>query len=357
MKTQRWWWIGLTMQLACARSQPSLDAGAPELPPVKAELSSGERAQLVARIADQLQAHYIFPEVAAQMAAALRDRQADAGYEALVTAEGFAQAITDQMREVSHDRHALLERTPSAEQASAEEAKWKREEAENAASAGFGAVERLPGNVAHLVLNSFESPDPKVNEAVVQHLSAVADADALVIDLRANHGGDPRTVTLIASYLFEAPRVHLNDLKWRDNDETWTFWTDPNVKGAKFGAKKPVLVLTSKHTFSAAEEFAYDLQAQHRAQIVGEATAGGAHPVDIEKLSPLLTLRVPTGRAINPITKTDWEGTGVQPDVATDADAALQRAQGLALRAILASSGLSATRRSAAQGALAALGE
>jgi C-terminal processing protease CtpA/Prc len=102
------------------------------------------------------------------------------------------------------------------------------------------------------------------------------------------------------------------------------------VQGTKFGPTKPVYVLTSSHTFSAAEEFTYNLQTRKRATIVGETTGGGAHPGDMVSLPFGLMAFVPNGRAINPITHTNWEGTGVKPDVTIPADTALETALKLA---------------------------
>jgi hypothetical protein len=345
--------------LGCTPSKPLPidDHGTPDggLEASHADFSDDERRQLVGQIARELEAHYVFPDVASRMASAVRERAAHGDYDDVHTAADLARVITEQMRDISHDRHALLERTPTAEQATAEETEWAHTQAENHATSGFRPTERLPGNIAHLTMTSFE-PGPDVPAVVTRRLSEVADADALIVDLRDNSGGDPATVAFVASYLFDAPRVHLNDMYWRDDGSTDSFFTTPDVPGKRYGAQKPVFVLTSKGTFSAAEEFAYDLQSLHRGQVVGEPTAGGAHPVAIRKLSPLLTLRVPTGRAINPVTRTDWEGTGVKPDVAVDAASSLHAAQILALRSILATTHLPATKRREAQAALESLG-
>jgi retinol-binding protein 3 len=345
--------------LGCTRSQPA-PVGALPTSPDGAEASPGDlsdddRRRLVDQIARELEAHYVFPGVGARMASAVRERASSGGYDDVHSAADLARVITDQMRDISHDRHALLERTPPPEQATAEEAEWTRTMAQNHATSGFGATERLPGNVAHLIMTSFE-PGPDVPVVVTRRLSEIADADALIVDLRDNSGGDPATVAFVASYLFDPPRVHLNDMFWRDDGSTDPFFTTPDVPGKRYGAQKPVFVLTSKHTFSAAEEFAYDLQSLHRGQVIGEPTAGGAHPVAVRKLSPLLSLRVPTGRAINPVTKTDWEGTGVKPDVAVDAASSLHAAQVLALRSILGTTSLSAAKRREAKAALDSLG-
>jgi C-terminal processing protease CtpA/Prc len=205
-----------------------------------------------------------------------------------------------------------------------------------AGSTAFGRTERLDGDIAYVEILSFGLPPEAVREDAQRTMSAAADAKALIIDVRANGGGSPYTVALITSYLFGEEPVHLNSLYFRPADRTDDFYTDPRVAGRKFGSNKPIFVLTSERTFSGAEEFAYNLQTRKRATIVGETTGGGAHPSQGVRLPHGMLLIVPTGRAINPITKTNWEWVGVKPDVAVDADVALERAHQLAREAISA---------------------
>jgi retinol-binding protein 3 len=108
-------------------------------------------------------------------------------------------------------------------------------------------------------------------------MNFLAHVDATIFDLRENGGGDPRMVAMISSYLFDKP-THLNDLYNRKEDSTTQYWTLPYVPGATL-ADKPAFVLTSKGTFSGAEEFTHNLKNLKRATIVGETTGGGAHPV------------------------------------------------------------------------------
>jgi C-terminal processing protease CtpA/Prc len=146
-------------------------------------------------------------------------------------------------------------------------------------------------------------------------------------------------VALICSYLFPGhERVHLNDLYWREGDRTEQFYTLPYVPGRRY-LDKEVYVLTSKRTFSGAEEFTYNLKNLKRATIVGEATGGGAHPGGTRRVTDHFAVWVPGGRAINPITKTNWEGTGVTPDVAVPADQALATAHLMALKRLKEKSG------------------
>jgi hypothetical protein len=154
----------------------------------------------------------------------------------------------------------------------------------------------------------------------------LGNSDALIIDLRGNGGGDTMMIGLLSSYFFEEP-VHLNSFYMRETDSMQQFWTTSFVDGRKM-TDVPIYVLTSRHTFSGAEEFTYNLKNLTRATIVGETTGGGAHPVDHHGFPHLqVVVRVPFGRAINPITGTNWEGTGVEPDIQCDAGKALDVAR------------------------------
>ena len=137
-------------------------------------------------------------------------------------------------------------------------------------------------------------------------------------------------VALICSYLFGDKPVHLNDLYWRKGDRTEEFWTKPAVAGRKYGTKD-VYILTSNRTFSGAEEFSYNMKNLKRATLIGETTGGGAHPGSFVRLSEHFGAFIPSGRAISPITKTNWEGTGVEPDIKVPKEQALKTAYIMAL--------------------------
>jgi C-terminal processing protease CtpA/Prc len=156
----------------------------------------------------------------------------------------------------------------------------------------------------------------------------------LIIDLRQCRGGDPGMIALISTYLFGEERVHLNSLYWRAEDSIQQYWTLPYVPGQRFG-DKPLYVLTSKATFSGGEEFAYNLKTRQRATIVGEVTGGGAHPGSLYRLHPHFEAFIPIGRAINPITNTNWEACGVTPDILTTSEQAFPTAYRMALQTIL----------------------
>ena len=265
------------------------------------------------------------------MADALHVHQQHGDYNAVTDGDGFASLLTKHLQDVSHDKHLRVEDDP-----------FKLPANQHGPSAEDEAR-------FHKQLEHDNWRIPKGRDPVTQHriseINMFADAgfcgptaiaamnflshvDAIIFDLRENGGGDPKMVALISTYLFEAP-THLNDLYNRKEDTTTQYWTLPFVPGDRLG-NKPAYVLTSKSTFSGAEEFTYNLKNLKRATIVGETTGGGAHPVAGHRIDDHFMIGVPFARAINPISKTNWEGTGVEPDVRAKASDALQTAEKLA---------------------------
>ena len=293
-------------------------------------LNAERRAAVLAEIESRLGGMYIFPDVAAKMNEDLRARAARGEFDAMTDAESFAQRLTETLQAVSRDKHLRVRAGPPGPP------RGGPASGPGAGRSAFGRAERLEGDIAYVEILSFGFPPEAVREETERMMSAAAHAKALIIDLRSNGGGSPHTVALVTSYLFGDEPVHLNSLYFRPADRTDDFYTDPRVAGKKFGPDKPIYVLTSERTFSGAEEFAYNLQTRKRATIVGETTGGGAHPSQGVRLPHGMVLIVPTGRAINPITKTNWEGVGVKPDVAVDADVALETAHRMAREAAAA---------------------
>ena len=199
---------------------------------------------------------------------------------------------------------------------------------------GIRRVERLDGNVGYLDVRRIPIP-ANAGPAITAAMELVAGTYALIIDLRHNGGGAPEGVVYWCSYLFEEHPTHLNDIFHADTGETRQFWALPYVPGTRY-VDRPVYVLTSSHTFSGGEDFAYTLQALGRAEVVGETTGGGAHPTRGFPISQAVHIGIPFARSINPVTGTNWQGTGVVPDVAVPAEQAYDVAYARALRHVLA---------------------
>ncbi|MDB4964532.1 MAG: hypothetical protein JWN44_221 [Myxococcales bacterium] len=289
------------------------------------------RARVLDGIAAKLTEFYVYPEVAKKMIDAMRAHQKKGEYDAVTDGDALALRLTRDLRAVSHDGHLRIFTSPEAlpqqdpgdddPPTPADRVFMER------ANCGFDRIEHLPHNIGYVKFNFFGAP-AVCGPIATAAMGFVANVDALVFDLRENGGGDPDMVSYVVSYLF-ANRTHVNDLWERKTNKTTEYWTKPELPGKKI-VDKPVYVLTSKATFSGGEEFTYDLKSLKRATIVGETTGGGAHPTAAKRLDDHFGIGVPTGRPINPVTKKDWEGTGVEPDVKVPADRALDKALELA---------------------------
>ena len=308
---------------------------APSAPPA---LDAVRKQAVVDEIATIFNKSYIFAETARKVEEALRAKLKAGDFDTIDAAPAFAQAVAAVILDVTGDRHtgfgfnpALAENIRRLEGRSEEEARKVRErrlEESRRDNFGFRKVERLPGNIGYLDFRGFAAP-ADAGPTAIAAMNFLAYCDAIIIDLRQNGGGDPAQIQLISSYLFEEP-VHLNDLYARATDTTENYWTLPYVPGAK-AAGADLYILTSARTFSGAEEFTYNMKNLKRATVIGETTGGGAHPTTTAIVQRDFILRVPFARAINPVSKTNWEGTGVTPDIAVPAAEAFDRAYALAI--------------------------
>ncbi len=293
-------------------------------------LDAAERKRVIDGTIANLKEYYVYPDVAQKMADALLAHEKNGDYDRMTDGQAFADLLTDQLRSVSPDFHLIVRydrvRLPYRSGPSPEVIASYRLEMQYT-NCTFRNVEMLPHNIAYLKFNSF--PDPSLCQATAEAAMAkLNNANAIIFDLRSNGGGSPKMVALIATYLFDHP-THLNDMYNRAANSTQESWTLPPVPGNKL-ADKPAYVLTAAATYSAAEEFSYDLKMLKRATLVGESTAGGAHMARGHRIDDHFWILVPDARAINPISKTNWEGTGVEPDVKVKAADALTTAQEMA---------------------------
>lgn len=292
------------------------------------------------QIEKSMQERYVFPELADKASRSLRVYQRLGKYDAITEGAEFAKTLTAHLNEVCKDAHLRVRYSESAlpmrenRNAPSKDEIARAQKQERLANVGFEKVERLMGNVGYLKFNYFaEGAD--MERPVKAAFDFLADTDALIIDVRDNGGGSPDGVRHICSYLFGEKPVHLNDLYFREGNRTTEFWTLKAVPGKRY-VGKDVYLLISKRTGSGAEEFSYNLKNLKRATLLGENTWGGANPGGTVRLNDHFQIFIPVGRAINPYTKTNWEGTGVDPDVRVDPKDALQRAQVMAVEKLLA---------------------
>jgi hypothetical protein len=295
-------------------------------------------SEIVATAVSLLRASYVFPDRAEQAAAAIEARLAAGEYDDLGP-EALAGRLTEQLDEVCQDKHLRVRvrppRPPRPARPEPREPGPGRAQPEHRHPGNFGIhrAERLPGNVGYLDLHGVAPPE-HAGEAIAAAMRLVSGTEALIIDLRRNHGGSPHGVVFWCSYLFPGADTHLSDIFDANTGETRQFWTLPYVPGPRY-LDRPVYLLTSRETFSGGEDLAYSLQAQGRALVVGAATGGGAHPTRGIPITDRLVITVPFARSINPVTGTNWQGTGVLPDIEVPAAEAYDEAYRRALRHVL----------------------
>ena len=286
-------------------------------------LDDQTRNDTITSVAQTLKETYVYPEVGKKMSDALARYQSEGRYNGLTSAGELAHKLTEDLRAICNDRHlAIRPGRPGPDRSMIPH--HRKSDRATRSNYGFRQVELLPNNIGYIKLNMFHD-SKEAQQTAAAALAFVAHCDALILDLRDNGGGSPEMIQFISSYLFDKP-IHLNSFYDRLSDKTSETWTLEDIPGQRFDANLPVYVLTSNHTFSAAEEFTYNLKHLKRATIVGETTGGGAHPVTEQVVNDRFRMMVPYARAENPITKTNWEGVGVVPHIETSATKALDAA-------------------------------
>lgn len=311
---------------------------ASEEPPDR-KINAEIQAEIIDSVAVALNEIYVFPDVAREMEKHLRKQFKKKAYRDITSCREFANQLTKDLQEISKDRH-LRVRFASDEMIESfagdtltDDAKERELLEERRQNFGFKKLELLEGNVGYVDLRGFHEASGGGATAIAA-MNFLAYADAIIFDLRQNGGGSPSMIQLITSYLLDEP-THLNSFYIRKEDSTKQFWTQAWVDGPKM-SDALVYVLTSSYTFSGAEEFTYNLKNLKRGTIIGETTGGGAHPVDMRLFSNLnVGMSLPFGRAVNPITGTNWEGTGVTPDIEVPQEKALDVAHLEALKALI----------------------
>ena len=294
------------------------------------------RAEIIDSVSAALIQTYIFLDVAREMEQHVRQRQRDGAYDEVNTVPEFTQVLTQDLRSISHDRHLSVGYVPPemvarmTSDVDGEELERERAEALARSNYNFKKIEIMPGNVGYLRFDSFVDAS-RSGPTAIAAMNFLANTDALIIDLRYNGGGSPSLIQLIYSYFYDEP-THLNSFYVRETDEWQQFWTQAHVEGPRM-TDVDLYVLTSERTFSGAEEFSYNMKNLGRGTLVGDTTGGGAHPVNERLFANLsVAMALPFGRAVNPISGTNWEGVGVIPDVAVPSAGALEHAYLLAVR-------------------------
>lgn len=305
----------------------------------KTIISEQTKNEVLDSLFQKLNDDYVFPKTAVKIEKTIRQYQKQGCYLKIKDAKTFAETLTDQIFAIAHDKHLSVSYQEAGDHLPEPSAEDEKEEAKRIRrfkiqkNFGFTKIDILEGNIGYLKIDAF-FPVDDAGPTATAAMNYIANTDALIIDLRSNHGGEPEMVRFLASHFFDTTPVHLNDLYWREGNKTIQYWSLPYVSAKRYVAK-PVYIMIDGKTFSAGEEFAYDLQALRRATVTGTASAGGANPGNEVKIKGQFVAFIPNGRAVNPLTKTNWEGVGVQPDIEMSGKDALPETQILALQKLI----------------------
>jgi hypothetical protein len=303
-------------------------------------LTATDKQIAIDSLAANLNRIYVFPDKGKSMADFIQANLKQGKYNSITNPNNFADQVTSDILSVSNDKHLRFVYGPERVKNLLQDrnapapdiAQVKKEMSRD----NFEEVKILPGNIGYIKFNGFVEASI-AGDAAAATMNFVANTNAIIFDLRQNGGGSPSMIQLLTTYLYsEDQPVHLNNFYYRAENSTRQTWTLPYVPGQR-NPKAQVYVLTSEGTFSAAEEFTYNLKNLKRATIVGETTGGGAHPGGMHPIGSNFLCFIPEGRAINPITNTNWEGTGVEPHIKVNQDLALYKAHEKALDSLMKS--------------------
>lgn len=290
------------------------------------------KAEAVKMLSQLMNDFYIFPDVAKKTELHLMKQLEEGYFKQFGSDEEFAKALTESVQSINNDKHMQIRANQpyEAPEDSPERMVEERMDQINnyrSWNLGFNSVQILDGNVGYIDLTGFAGLE-RGKEMADAAMKLLSKSDAIIFDLSKNGGGSPDMVQYLCSFFFDQ-KLHLNSLYYREGDVTTEYWTLDEVNGDKL-PDVPLFVITSERTFSGAEEFSYNMQTQKRATLIGQTTGGGANPGGTRRINDNLFVFIPTGMAINPVTKTSWEGVGVVPEIETSVKESFDKAVELA---------------------------
>lgn len=286
--------------------------------------------EIVSHLDVALKQNYIFPDRIPAISAELGRRiQSEP-----IGSEQFAESLTLGLIKASADLHFSVAFDPdgvAAERrakADGDVTTQAQRDSERAANFGFRDARRLDGGLAYVRFDFFADPQ-YAQETAAGAMRFAEGAKGLIIDLRYNNGGVLEMAQFLMSYLYPAGKDQkFFDYYYTENGvrverSQWSLAAVPGQRSADI----PVVVLTGSTSFSSAEWMAFSLQRLGRATLIGERTAGGAHPVTRLPIDDRFMLQTPIGQIRDPVKGQDFEGVGVTPDIAVPASEALLAAQ------------------------------
>jgi hypothetical protein len=294
-----------------------------------------------------LKANYIFPNTVNVMEREIYKKLSTGAYAKFTSVEDFLKNINADLERSGNDRHIDIFYDPS--RVKQIDAEAKNEDSKPVYDPRFllrakyenymvRKAERLEGNVGYLKFNAFVDPELS-KPTLTAAMNFISNSSALIIDLRQNGGGDSRTLSFLLNY-FLPDSTLVSQRRSRMNKEIRNMYIEKDPAVKKIAKDVPVYILTSKRTSSAAEAFAYTLQAFKRGIVVGDTTNGEANPGYLFSLNKEMYMMIPAFESTNAVTKTNWQGKGVVPDIKLAADKAHLMAQAKAYEQLATTTGV-----------------
>jgi hypothetical protein len=329
----------LSLSPGAAQERVRVRAPAPSGAEAPAPLPPLDARAVIAEVRRVLAERYVLPERRPALDAIFAQGLAAGRYDTNDPGE-LAERINADLDTAGHDRHLNFRFDP---QQAALLAAGRAPQPDNsgferlvrAANHGVTELRVLPGNVRYMAYDAFMWIGPESAAALEAAMRFLAGGDAAIIDLRRNGGGSPEAVQYIISHFLPAGRplvsFYMNGNISPDRNETLAEVPAGRMVG------KPLYVLTSGGSASAAEEFIGHVGGYRIGELVGENTAGAGFRNEVLPVQGRFALSVSVGRAVLASTGRDWEAVGLAPTVPTPIAGALDVAQGLALRRLAAS--------------------
>ena len=310
------------------------------------DITATERSEIIDNVIDQLANRYVDPNLGQKAAETIKQKKEKQAYDALDTKASLMKALIADMHATTRDKQLLLNNQSGVgsgwlhpdikiETGGAMDDQQKKMILQFM-NYGLIKAEVLEGNIGYLVIHEFYPPGiaPEVYQVIDKTMQSFQECTAMILDLRqCSRGGDPEVMIYLVSYFLGAKESQPLYVSFnRENRKIAEFRARTDIPGKRM-PNIPLYILVSSKTSSTGEMFAYGLQKAGRAKIIGETSAGAAHGTDTISIGHGIMMVLPVNRLAHVKTKTNWEGTGVIPDIPTKADEALDVAQDIIQKA------------------------